>query len=286
MGDHKDPLRVFLCHSSDDKPLVRQLYERLKVSFVDPWLDERKIKGGQDWDFEIRRALRNSDVILICLSGKTAKKEGYIQKEIRQALHIAEEKPDGTIFIIPLRFEACDVPEQLQKWQRIDYFEVDGPKRLIESLVARAEHLNRYTSDDIEQLTDALALIAEVAEELGMSYASEAQRLRELDPRFAGNQMEMNFASYDAYERAETKLKQIITGLKEYYSPEEIERFDEVNAAWKTFQELNADFAASEFAGGSIVPLIYASALESVTIARVVELETDLRIKRKRVSFR
>ena len=36
-------LRVFLCHSSNDKPAVRELYQRLKAEgWIDPWLDVKK----------------------------------------------------------------------------------------------------------------------------------------------------------------------------------------------------------------------------------------------------
>jgi hypothetical protein len=37
-------LRVFLCHSSQDKPIVRELYQRLNAEgWIDPWLDEEKL---------------------------------------------------------------------------------------------------------------------------------------------------------------------------------------------------------------------------------------------------
>jgi len=43
-------LRVFLCHSSQDKPIVRELYQRLLAEgWIDPWLDEEKLFPGQDW---------------------------------------------------------------------------------------------------------------------------------------------------------------------------------------------------------------------------------------------
>jgi hypothetical protein len=37
-------------------------------------------------------------------------KEGYVQREIRRAIEVAEEKPEGTIFIVPVKLEECDVP--------------------------------------------------------------------------------------------------------------------------------------------------------------------------------
>lgn len=54
-------------------------------------------------------------------------------------------------------------------------------------------------------------------------------------------------------------------------------KLDETNAAWRNYQKNHADFLASRYEGGSIQPLIYASALESVTIARIVELEAELK---------
>jgi len=136
------PLRVFLCHTSSDKPAVRRIYETPLSFGVDPWLDEKKIKGGQDWDLEIRKAVRASDVVVVCLSGASTVREGYVQKEIRQALDVADEKPQGTIFIIPLRLEPCEAPERLRQWHWIDYFEESGIDRLFEALSARARHLN------------------------------------------------------------------------------------------------------------------------------------------------
>jgi hypothetical protein len=35
------PLRVFLCHSSNDKPAVRELHQKLRAElWIQPWLDE------------------------------------------------------------------------------------------------------------------------------------------------------------------------------------------------------------------------------------------------------
>jgi hypothetical protein len=51
-------LRVFLCHSSQDKSIVRELYQRLNAEgWIDPWLDEEKLLPGQDWDMEIEKAV-------------------------------------------------------------------------------------------------------------------------------------------------------------------------------------------------------------------------------------
>ena len=107
-------LRVFLCHSSQDKPAVRELYQKLSAEgWIQPWLDEEELLPGQDWDYEIEKALDNSDAVIATLSTGSVSKEGYVQKELRFVLDIALEKPEGTIFVLPVRLEECERPRRL-----------------------------------------------------------------------------------------------------------------------------------------------------------------------------
>jgi hypothetical protein len=43
-----------------------------------------------------------------------------VQKEIKFALDVADEQPEDTIFLIPLKLEECDVPERLARWHWVD----------------------------------------------------------------------------------------------------------------------------------------------------------------------
>ena len=116
-------LRVFLCHSSQDKPIVRELYQRLNAEgWIDPWLDEEKLLPGQDWEMEIEKAVEAADAVVICLSNSSVTKEGYVQKEIRFVLDVSDEKIEETIFVLPLRLNECMIPRRLKKWQYVDLF--------------------------------------------------------------------------------------------------------------------------------------------------------------------
>ncbi len=142
-GWEQAQVRLFLCHASQDKPTVRKLHARLKRDGYLAWLDEEQLLGGQDWDLEIRKAVRKSDVVVVCLSQTSMGKAGYIQKEIQQALDAADEQPEGTIFIVPLKLDACDVPERLKRWQWIDMQRRDGYQQLLRSLQRRAFEVQR-----------------------------------------------------------------------------------------------------------------------------------------------
>ncbi len=141
MTEIKRPLRVFLCHSSADKPAVEKLFKHLVNNGIDAWLDKEKLIPGQDWQVEIPKAVKNSDVVIVCLTSQSITKEGFVQKEIKIALDTADEKPDGTIFVIPARLEQCEVPERISRFQWVDLFSDNGHELLLKALQIRADNL-------------------------------------------------------------------------------------------------------------------------------------------------
>jgi hypothetical protein len=145
----KRPLKVFLCHAHADRDPVRGLYARLTQDGVDAWLDKEKLLPGQDWELEIRKAVREADVVVVCLS-KQFNQAGFRQKEVRLALDTAMEKPEGEIFIIPARLEECDNLESLRKWHWVDLFEDDGYEMLMRALRARADKIGVVLTSNIE----------------------------------------------------------------------------------------------------------------------------------------
>lgn len=56
-------------------------------------------------------------------------------------MDIADEQPDETIFLIPVRLDECTVPTRLQRLQRVNLFESGGHQRLLEALKKRAREL-------------------------------------------------------------------------------------------------------------------------------------------------
>jgi hypothetical protein len=113
------------------------LHKDLRRDGFRPWLDEEDLLPGEEWDVSIRTAVRSSAAVVVCLSGSSITKEGYVQKEIRLALDVADEKREGTIFLIPLRLEDCDVPARLRRWQWVDLFQPGGYEKLLAALRSR-----------------------------------------------------------------------------------------------------------------------------------------------------
>lgn len=129
---------------------MRELYNRLdSEGWIDAWLDEKKLYPGQDWSYEVEQAVEEADVILVCLTKNSVTKEGYVQRELRIILDFADYKPEGTIYIIPVRLEECEPPKRIRRWQYADYFPEDHRKiayqHLLGSLKYRATRLGIST---------------------------------------------------------------------------------------------------------------------------------------------
>lgn len=129
----------FLCYAKENSTHVREFRERLKGEvWVDPWFDEEDILPGQMWEGSVVEAVHNSHAVIIFLSTIAVRQEGFFHKELKLALDAAAEKPDGTIFIIPIRLDNCDVPDRLQPYQYVDYFGDEEHKDRVYSNLIKA----------------------------------------------------------------------------------------------------------------------------------------------------
>ena len=59
---------VFLSHSSADKPVVRELAERLRAAGLRVWFDEWLIRPGDLISAKIEEGLEYAAVLLFCMS--------------------------------------------------------------------------------------------------------------------------------------------------------------------------------------------------------------------------
>ncbi len=153
--------QVFISHAKEDYVVAEELYDYLHQNNYSPWLDKKKIKVGENWDFEINNALKNSTFVILLLSSISINKRGYVQKEFNKALRYAEEKLIDDIYIIPILLDKCEVPKHLGKYQWIEIDENNAMEEILFSLNKQREKyfsslpkeerdINNYTTISIE----------------------------------------------------------------------------------------------------------------------------------------
>ncbi|RLD07825.1 MAG: hypothetical protein DRI32_00005, partial [Chloroflexi bacterium] len=223
-------LKVFLCHSSNDKPAVREIYKRLKAeTWIEPWLDEEELFPGQDWGLEIEKAVEETDTVLVFLSNNAVTKKGYVQKELRMVLRISDYQPDGTIFTIPLRLEKCAVPRALSMWQYLDLFPETRKdwayKRLLGGLKLRAKKLGidvdeKVASGKEQAASRQVASLQEKKARESVAQERIEKRARELAIEIARKEREEREKEQEE-EKARKLAKEIVRKAREKELAEE-----------------------------------------------------------------
>jgi len=141
------PLKVFLYHGAGNPHAVRALGSRLVDDGVDVTLFDNERSSlpavaavaDRIRETALRTAIRESDIVLICLSSESIQVEQ--SKEIEFVSAAVVEKTQGELFVTPVCFEKCDVPDVLKRWQAVDLFEETGYERLMQALKLRADKL-------------------------------------------------------------------------------------------------------------------------------------------------
>ena len=126
--------QIFLNYAQEDRQKVESLYQQLSDAGFSPWMDTKNILPGEKWQLSIQHALQQSQFFLACLSVTSVIKRSYLRRELREALEKRQEMLDSDIYLIPVRLEECEIPEELREHQWVDLFAEDGWTRLAEAL--------------------------------------------------------------------------------------------------------------------------------------------------------
>jgi hypothetical protein len=103
--------RVFISHSSKDKPFVRKLVTELKKHQLNVWFDEQEINVGDSIVSRISGGLRDADYLVVVLS-ESSVASPWVQAELNSAL-MDQISGQGTA-VLPVLIENCDIPPLLR----------------------------------------------------------------------------------------------------------------------------------------------------------------------------
>ncbi len=125
---------VFISYAHEDQTAALEIYNRLMNDGFSVWMDEKNLLPGENWEMRILQTIQSSNFFIACLSTHSVNKQGYVQKELKQALEVADLMPEGKIYLIPVRLDDCEVPFSLRKWQWVNSFEAQGLEKLLQAI--------------------------------------------------------------------------------------------------------------------------------------------------------
>ena len=130
--------KIFISYAKEDRKYALKLYNSLyRYGFIEPWLDEKNLLPGMNWENEIFSAINESNFVIVILSNVSISKRGFVQKELKKAIDVFLEMPPNKLFIIPARIDPCEPNyNELKKNQYVDLFEDwdVGVEKIIKSI--------------------------------------------------------------------------------------------------------------------------------------------------------
>lgn len=144
MSKTNKPLRVLISHSSRDQQVARELYLQLNAEgWMDLWFIESNLKPSQNWDFEIRAAVENANVVIALLSKNSTKSEAYFYPSPSLVHDMLQSRLKKKVIVIPLKLENTKIPTNFETSDAINYF----PKNQRQSVYSQVlERLRTYAA--------------------------------------------------------------------------------------------------------------------------------------------
>jgi len=109
---------VFLSYSSKDKPVVRELAERLKADGLRVWFDEWEIEPGDMVSLKIEQGLEQSRALVLCMS-KNAFASEWVTLERHTALF--RDPTNAERRFVPLRLDDAQIKDTLKQFAYLDW---------------------------------------------------------------------------------------------------------------------------------------------------------------------
>lgn len=154
---------------------------------------------------------------------------------------------------------------------------VDAIERGKQLLALKQELDGAHTSvEELRRFESRLVGKAETAARIADSYFSKAAAVARDNEDARVSEADMSQQAIAELSREEVRLQGLVAHLGKQLDGDGLAAFERAHEAWLTFRECHARFVSQSYSAGPIRPLIHAVTMESITVAWINELETQL----------
>lgn len=103
---------AFISYVSENRPIAIQISSILRKNGIDAWLDRDRLKPGQNWLDEIRKAVSSGSYFIPILSKEWNNREYSVaNEELLIAVEELRQRTYSQSWIIPIKANNCEIPE-------------------------------------------------------------------------------------------------------------------------------------------------------------------------------
>ncbi|MBB4272960.1 toll/interleukin-1 receptor domain-containing protein [Rhizobium mongolense] len=129
-------MKIFVGYAKEDRDAAIEVVTFLETLGIDVWFDRKSLVAGDDWDAERLAAQQAADMIIHICSEQILSRTGVVNREIRETMRLAEDKPFGSNFVVFMRVGNVRLPSQFLRYHYID-FDGDWQQSLIAAVARR-----------------------------------------------------------------------------------------------------------------------------------------------------
>lgn len=146
-------VKVFVSHSSKDKPIVDRIVSDLKNHGISVWYDKFEIKAGDNMVEKINDGLKDSKYFLIILS-PNALSSSWVTEEMSFA--VLQQIAFKGVFAIPVLIQDCEIPPLLRHRRYVDFRKSydQGIQELLEFFEKDSEVLENLSKETVVPWSD------------------------------------------------------------------------------------------------------------------------------------
>ncbi|MFK3688876.1 TIR domain-containing protein [Agrobacterium tumefaciens] len=116
-------MKVFVGYAREDGAAAGQIVQYLEALGLDVWFDKKSLIAGDSWDDERLAAQQSADLIVHLCSEQILTRTGVVNREIRETLRLADDKPFGSNFVVFVRLDGVRLPASFRRYHYIDFDE-------------------------------------------------------------------------------------------------------------------------------------------------------------------
>lgn len=159
---------VFLSYARPDQKKVEEIFKKLKKDGFSPWMDVKVLLPGEPWEKKIEDEIKVADFFLAFLSKHTTGRRGVLPKEHKLALKAHEGKLPNDIFIVPVLLEDCEVPDYLNGFHWLRWFERNSYQILKKTIQTETER--RIRPNTPPQVADEFQIYLDKEDKIRRAY--------------------------------------------------------------------------------------------------------------------